>query len=408
MPPIEINSAHLHSTSVSRSEILSNFAFKSGNETENCPAPHSAEELKIVVQLAKDISKFSSMDTKEQQNVLGTLEAYECHMQLAQLLQWRIDTAQPNSESQFADYLKLLSTLYLGLERFDDFLEVSKKCVMNVDISFNQFKLYVAEDILGAENYNEQNQLYRTVLDCFSHSADKVLCLERLSLIYEKKLFLESEVEPVFRKILDIDPYNIKALRFYKLWYTQGMRWKDAAEQLEKIIVASNNPHEKQRSGHELAQIYLYNLNKPQQAKDILLEHCPHSALDTRQTLVDALERLNAWDDLLSCLKDAEKGIENTQELAALKLKQGLVRIKAGRSQDAIADLKECIVHHPQQLLAYEALVTALVNLDKVDELERSLEELQKVVYIDSSKIALNGLIARLNEIRTMESKAVH
>ena len=156
MPPIEINSAHLHSTSVSRSEILSNFAFKSGNETENCPAPHSEEELKIVVQLAKDISKFSSMDTKEQQNVLGTLEAYECHMQLAQLLQWRIDTAQPNSESQFADYLKLLSTLYLGLERFDDFLEVSKKCVMNVDISFNQFKLYVAEDILGAEvNFEE-------------------------------------------------------------------------------------------------------------------------------------------------------------------------------------------------------------------------------------------------------------
>ncbi|MCA2960340.1 MAG: tetratricopeptide repeat protein [Silvanigrellales bacterium] len=364
------------------------------------PVPHSVEELELLVAIGHNVRDFSRLTRPEQNGLLSKLEAYECHGQVVTLLRWRMDHGVEGDEELFDDSLWLLRVQFLGLERFDDFLETAKLAVTRLKLPFASVRIHISEAILGNENWPDQASLYRAIVDNFVDNTQKVTLLERLALIYEKKLYLENEVEPVFSRILELDKLNIKARRFYKLWYMQAMRWRDVAEQLEALIEASRNTHERQRAAHELAQLYLYNLNDAARAREILLETCGNSQLDIRQTLMEAQERLELYDELVATLAEAEPLVRDKTELAAVKLKQGLVSMKAGKPERAVECLREGIVNNPQLLLAYEALVTALIDSGKPTEALGVLEELKAAVHLDSSKASLEEMLARARKLQ--------
>jgi hypothetical protein len=364
-------------------------------ERRQPPVPHSQEEIELLVSLARNITDFPRMNLSEQDSLLYQLEAYECHAQIVKLLEWRIQHGQLTSTQAFADYIWLMRIQYLGLEKFSEFVYSAKKCISSLSLSFPTVRLHIAEEILGSENFEEQGQFYRNVLDSIPQTAQKVLLLERLALIYEKKLFRESDVEPVYRQILGIDPYNVKALRFFKLWYAQLGKWEEAAQQLSTLIVASKNPHERQRAAHEMAQIHLYNLNQPAEAREIIIEYCANSQLDTRQTFIEALERLEAFEELLEYLSQTESLVKENEERAFLRLKQGLVCLKASRMKDAILFFKDSIKFNQNSLLAYEALVNALIDTDNAKELVDTLNNLSEIVAFDSSRKAISEILKR-------------
>jgi tetratricopeptide (TPR) repeat protein len=364
------------------------------------PAPHSTEELELLVAVGHNVRDFARLTRDEQDALLAKLEAYECHGQVATLLKWRMEYGVEGDEEYFDDSLWLLRVQFLGLERLDDFIATARSCVARLKLPFATVRLHVADGILGEENWIDQAQLYRSIVDNFVDNTQKVILLERLALIYEKKLFLENEVEPVFNRILQIDQLNVKARRFYKLWYMQSLKWKEVGEQLEALITASRNANERQRAAHELAQLYLYNLNDAERARDILQEYCADSQLDIRQTLVEALERLERYDELLETLGQAEALARDQTEIAALKLKQGLVSLKAGNPARAVDYLREGIVKNPQLLLAYEALVTALIDAGRPAGLLAVLEDLKAAVSLDASKSTLEEFIARARRLQ--------
>lgn len=366
------------------------------------PIPHSAEELALLVGLGHSISHFHRMSAAEQDVILKQLEMYECHAQVVKLLDWRIDHTPQGNPQLFADFLKLLRIQYLGLERFDDFVESACRGIARLKLPFSMVRIHMAEDILGAENYHEQAPFYKKVMQSFGDPVQKVLLLERLSLIYEKKLFLENEVEPIFRQLLELDKYNTKARRFFKLWYMQAMSWKDVAENLEFLIEASHNPHERRRAAHELAQLYLYNLNQPKEAREILLQYCSEMMREVRQTYLECLERLELYDELLALLKDAERNAEDEIEIANIKLKAGLVCIKASRALAAIPLLRESIIHNSHLLHSYEALISALLEAGRSEEISQVVTNLSKVVNLESSRKALNDFQLRANKVRNL------
>lgn len=364
-------------------------------DSRSFAVPQSRAEFDLLSGLVKSIQDFQRMSLSEQESLLRKLEAYECYAQAARLIEWRLRTGQLSDTHMFADYLWLMRIRYLGLERFDDFVETARQCIARLKLSFSTVRIHVAEEILGADKFSEHAQLYRDVADSFADPGERVLLLERLALLYEKKLFLEQEVEPVFARIIELDPLNIKALRFYKLWYMQGCRWQETATQLERLLEAATNPHERQRAAHELAQLYLYNLNQPQQARDIILEQCAGSVLDTRQTLIDALERLERFDELLDCLKEALGQARDDFEHAAIRMKQGHVSLKAGRPLDAVRFLRESLEVNPHSLLAHEALITALVETKDAPAIAAALRVLSDTVLLEGSKKAIDAMAKR-------------
>jgi tetratricopeptide (TPR) repeat protein len=367
--------------------------------------PNSVEELEYLIDLGKRVKQFAVSDSALQDELLSNLEAYECHAQVIGLLVWRRKHRTGSREQQIQDGLRILRAHYHGMERFDEFVEFGCHLVEAQSLSNDEIRILICDGILGEDNWPEQSQFLKKVTDSVTNTADKVLLLERLALIYEKKLFLDTEVEPIYRKVIRLDPHNPKARRYFKLWYMQAMKWNDVAEHLEALVQGARNRHERQRAAHELAQLYLYNLNNPKKAREVLKSFCVDSDLDIRQTLVEALERLELYEELIEQLNAMESQAEAGEELARLKHKLGLVYLKSGKPRDAVDALRECLVHNPHHLLAFESLISALIDAGQGSQIITVLEQLKNSAQLDASKRAVETLLLKAREFLPLMKK---
>ncbi len=362
------------------------------DHSKNLPSPHSPEELEKLISLVRSISDFPQMSEEEQEFLVDSLMDYECYAQVIKILEWRSSEPGRSSDGALSDFCKLMMVHYEGLESFEKFCDVAERCVKTLKLPFATIRLHIADEILGPDNFEEQAKLYQSLAGSLPDISQRVLLLSRLALIVEKKLFRESEAEPIYRSIIRLDPLNIKALRYYRLWYGQGGDWEQAAKQLQSLIKAYRNPHEKHRAAHELAQIYLYNLNQPNLAKKTLETHCRDSRLDTRQTLVEALERLGDYEELIDCLDGLCERAGDRSERAAILQKKGLVCLKSGQYEKAKQSLHQSLSEDSHNLLTHEALITSLINLDQSEELERAIQSMAQASQSPTSRQKLTNL----------------
>ena len=363
------------------------------------PKPHSPEELESLIGLVRAVPDFPKMTREEQDDLLERLQDMECFAQALSLIEWRIKKTASSSDYLLNDYCLLMHILYNGLENFDRFCEVAEECVRSLKLNFSTIRLHISDEILGPNNYVEQALLYKYLAGAMADPGQQVLLLCRLALISEKKLFREAEVEPIYRSVISLEPLNIKALRFYRSWYGQGEEWNQAAKQLQNLIKAYRNPHEKQRAAHELAQIYLYNLNLPEKARQTLLTHCSESHLDTRQTLIEALERLDETEELIACLDDMKDRASNSADLAAILLKKGQTLINIGDFKEAELALRSSIEVEQSNLTAHEALISALIAQSKPKQLRLALESMAAQAESSTSRQILLDLAVSIHEL---------
>lgn len=361
--------------------------------------PQSQSEIEKLIGLVRSISDFPKMSSAEQDGLISDLLDFECYAQTIKLLEWRCKRPEQSFEQKFSDYCELMRIYYCGIENFEKFIESAKLCTEQLAPTFAMIRMQIAEDILGPNHFEEHAKLYKAIWPNLNDPVQQVLLLTRLALIKEKKLFREQDVEPIYSAILRIDPHNIRALRFYRMWHGQASEWSQAAGYLTTLIKAYKNPNEKQRAAHELAQIYLYNLNQPERAKQILLAHCAESHLDTRQTLVEALERLDAYEELIECLDDMRAKAEDPSEVVAILLKKGQTLHNLGKYAEAEKNLRACVVIEPDNLLVHEAYVTALISSSKPAALRAALLDMAEHCTQAESRQRLSNLAVSLSDL---------
>jgi tetratricopeptide (TPR) repeat protein len=365
---------------------------------ESTPPPQSEEEYHFLLSLVSSISEFPRMSHKEQDILALNLEKYECYKQLDQLLRWRVGRPDRTHTQQLSDYVWLMKVHYLGLDDFDVFVSVTRDCMERLQIPFSTLRLRVLDEILGPENYRHHLTLLRAVAESVKDNIQLVLLLERVALICEKKLFLETEVEPTYNLILKVSPHNEKARKFKKLQHIHNMEWNEAAEQLKVLSEHTRDPQERARHRHELAQLYLYNLNQTGAALE-LLRPMSIQFPETRHTLIEAYERLEMHEDLLSALTTFERTGRDPDEVAQFKYRRGTVLFKMNRQADAIRVYKEALQLQPASLMIHEALISALLEMRMTAQLQEQLIHLQEVVQLDSSKNLLASLVDRASRL---------
>ena len=360
--------------------------------------PGSREEAEFLIQLARSVANFSRMEYGEQNALLTAFQRYECYAQISKLLDWRIHHDQSADDARlFSDYLWLIRIYYFGLERADLAIKTASDCVKKLRLSFAMVRIHIIEDIVGPQNYRDHVLFFKTLVESLPDHSQRILLYERLALIYEKKLCLDAEVEPIYAKILKLDPKNIKSLKFYKALYTQNNEWSLAAEHLELLLESSNNLLEKQRTAHELAQVYLYNLNEPQKARGILSEHCSESLLDTKQTYIEILERLGAFEELIQYLSEAEHNAKGSFERAEIRLKQGHVCLSMGKKDRSIDYFQSSIRIEPEFLSGYEALISVYIEEKNEPKIRKSLEALLPRLKNNANQKAIQESLLRLS-----------
>lgn len=370
-------------------------------DEELIPPPQSEEEYSFLVSLVTSISEFPQMSHQEQDVLMQSLESYECYAQLDQLLRWRVLRPERTHTQQLGDYLWLMRIHHAGLEDFQVFVEVAQDCIEKLQIPFSTLRLRVLDEILGATNFRHHLTLLRAVSDAVKDSTQRVLLLERVALICEKKLFLETEVEPTYNQILKIAPNNEKARKFKKMQFIHNMEWPEAAEQLKILAEHTRDPQERARHRHELAQLYLYNLNQTGAALE-LLRPMAIQFPETRHTLIETLERLEMHEDLLASLTTFERTARDPEEAAQFKYRRGAGLLKIGRESEAIRVFKEALQILPSSLMLHEALISALLELKLTPKLLEQLLHLKDVVQLDSSRKLLTELIERTSHIVEM------
>lgn len=367
-------------------------------DDEFIPPPQSQEEYRFLVSLVSSITDFPRMSHQEQDILMRSLETYECYRQLDQLLRWRVARPERTHTQQLADYFWLMRVHHTGLDSFESFIDVAKTSVKSLQIPFSSIRLKIMDEILGTENFREHLLLLRAIVDDLEDVSQKVLALERLALICEKKLFLEGEVEPIYFQILKIAPHNEKARKFRKLQHVHNMEWAEAAEQLKVLAEHTENLQERARHKHELAQLHLYNLNQPGAALEILRPMAIQFP-ETRHTLIEAFERLELHEELLSALLSFERTSRSPDEAAQFKARRGNGLLKMGRAQEAANVFREALQLQPSSLLIHESLISALLETGATAQLCDQLESLRDVVQLDSSRKMLAELVGRARKV---------
>jgi tetratricopeptide (TPR) repeat protein len=365
-----------------------------GPEDESLPPPQSSEEYRLLAGLVSSIKDFSRMNAQEQNFLICELEAYECYRQADLLLRWRLGRPESTHQQLMQDYLWLMEVQYLGFDSFEAFVEVARLYVRKMQVPFASIRLHVLEQILGPENFKEHALLLQAIAADVYDVAQRVLLLERLALIYEKKLFLENEHEEIYRQILQLDQTNQKALKFFKLSCIHNMEWAKATEYLKVLAQHSQNPQERVRHSHELAQLYLYNLNQPGAALE-LLKPLAMDYPETRHSLIEAFERLDLHEELLSTLLGFERSSRDVEDISQFKFRRGHVLMKLGRAKEAVSVFKEALKFRPDFLLGHESLISALVEIGSLADLSNELQRLVEVVKLDGSRLTINELIER-------------
>lgn len=360
------------------------------------PTPNSTAEIELLFDVARSIPYFSQMTAYEQDDLIRRLQAYECYTQAVTLLNWRMENSTRGEIQKLDDYVAVMRIWHDGCEDFVKFIEVAKDCIQRLRLSFATIRVRIIDNIIGAENFEEQVKVYRAVAASVDDIRQRVLLLERLAFLFEKKLTLNVEVESTFQEVLTLDPTNTKALRYFKVLAVQSGHWRDATKYLEKMMEAfDEGSFERTRAAFELAQIVLYHLNQAPRAREILAMVANDPRIDTTQTFCEALERSSAFDELLDFLDVKEHDAPVRDDKSRIKHKMGLISLKAGKQSEAIQFLQESVALNPRNLMAHESLVSTLLEEKMNKELIQELRTLANNVKLDSSAHVLHQLIER-------------
>ena len=325
--------------------------------------------------------------------LLETLEQYECwgpYFRVMKRLLADPATRQPR------DYVRLARVQNVYLE---DVFAAAETCVALVDatgVSYQRFSEEVLPQIVEFEDFAAEATILSAVSGRFAAKADHVASLERLCMLYEKKTHNETQLGRVYEKLLEVDPQNVKALRYFKLLYSQSNEWEEVVGILKTLLGCVGHRQELYRTAQELAAIYLYQLDMAEEAINVLETSCADSPLDTSTIQYDAYQRLADWQGCLRVLRQSLLTVDDDLARAVLHFKIGGLHEQLGDLDAALDDFQKAVKLYPQFLDAVEGIINVGVLRQDWRLIQQWLGVLEGKVTDDKLKAQLRQAQARL------------
>jgi len=321
-----------------------------------------APEVERVRKLVAQVDGANALSAEQRAEMLETFEQHECWTPFFKLLKKQLENS---SSRQLADYVRLARVQNLYLEDVFAAAETCSAMVPELKLSYLRFCEEVLVRIVEFEDFAAEATLLSAVCDRFSAKGDVVACLERLCMLYEKKTHNESQLSKTYEKLLATDPRNVKALRYFKLAFTQNNDWEEVVGILRTLLTCVTHPQELFRVAQELAAIYLYQLDMAEEAISVLDTYCEGSPLDTSTILFDAYQRLANWNGCLKVLRQCLLNVDDDLSRAVLHLKIASLHEQLGELDAALDDFTKAAKLWPSFLDAIEGIIT--IGLAKRD-----------------------------------------
>ncbi len=325
-------------------------------------------------------------------HIIEILKDYECWVPLFNLL----DKYIQEKKSQEA-YLLKAKILSHYVEQKEETVRVLGEIVETFKWDVSKVQEMLLSHMIAPTDYATQAQLWEHLFSIFENASDKINCLEILCRLYEKKLSQETQLMKTYDRLLELDPSNIKALKYLKYIFVQNNQWDKVAETLSKILQSLKRRSEHPRVALELSAVMLYQLDNPLRAIEILSEHTENSHLDSSQVRFDAFKRLEDWPGCLRVLHELLITVKDPHKQSVLHYKIGEInetlgeRILAYKSYESAHELNLFFME------PYEKLTAWYITEENWSQLKKIIEQLSSCPLEKKSLENLRDLHERLS-----------
>ncbi|MBC7660149.1 MAG: hypothetical protein H7249_10605 [Chitinophagaceae bacterium] len=310
-------------------------------------APFEISEL--VTAIRKGSLNFDS----KLDEVFDCLQSFECWTSYFHILEQQIDNPK---KRQLTHYVRTARAYAVYLEDINKAARVCVKLMKDLRLSYLEFREKALYSIVDEQDYGNEAILLQAIYSKLKSKEDTIACMERLCLIYEKKKYDEYHLNRSYERLIELDPFNQKALRYFKIVYTQNNQWDKVAQVLQNLFTSAKHVNDRYRSAQELAAVYLYQLDSPQNSVDVIEKYCADSPLSTFAIHYEAYYRLQNWDGCLRVLAVQVKKVDGNLNKALLTLRMGDMHEKSRRPDDAIECYKNVLDLAPNLLEPLEKL----------------------------------------------------
>lgn len=358
----------------------------------NTNAPEESLRIKALV---TRIDNDGALSELERQSALDLLEHYECWGPYFRLIRKRLnDTKLRRPE----DYVKLAKVQNQNLEDVFAAAETSAILVTDQRISFQDFSETILPQIIDFEDHASEAAILSAVSERFLAVNDRVKCLERLCMLYEKRTHNETQLVRTYEHLLNTDGKNVKALRFFKLIHTQNAEWDEVVQKLRQLLECVTHPQEVFRYAQELAAVYLYQLDAPDQAVKVMETYCTNSPLDTSTIMFEAYQAMSDLDGCLRVLTQCLLGVNDDAGRATLHYKMAAIQEQKKDFESAIENYERSANFSPTFLDPLEGIISIYTINNDWDNLQKWLKKLRAVVIDEKLKVQLNQAIKRIDD----------
>lgn len=346
-----------------------------------------------VKQMVGQVMSGESLAREESQNYKSVFRAYECWKPYIKLLEDSLQRSNNDDlENEFVDLIYAFFRFYYD---FNAAVKYSKDYLSKLKPEFETFRVRLLDQLDLADI--EKTEYLKTLAGFFARQ-EQVKCLEYISTIFEKKLHDEKQLSGTYKKILSLEPKNLRSLRFFKTVYMQNEEWDQVADVLLKIIAASPHASEKYRVAHELSGVYLYQLDQPKKAIETLEMYCQNSPLDKSSLLYEAYAKGEQWDKCIDVLEKLLISLNDEQKKPFIFYRLGLLVARTGNLDKAREYLQKANEMAPQLWEPMEELIHVAILQKNWSELLVLLSELIDKVKNAGQKKLLEGLYEQLQD----------
>lgn len=356
---------------------------------------HPTTVTSILDQIQSESSAFTGLKSHELVESLEPLAKFLCWAPYKQTLEGWLKKNGGNDQV----YLALIKAHLLSGSDLNSVKKVFTNMVTKLGWGYSEVSEHVISHISGLSDLTMTAFILEELIGIFDEKSDKIECLERLSGIYEKKLFDDKKLHSSFEKIRKIEPTNINALKYFKSVAIQNSEWVEATQLLSEILDLGVHQQVKYRAAHELATIQLYQLDTPQDAIKTLESHCKNSPLDASTLHYDAYHRIGDVEGCLGVLKNSYDGTSNSQSQAVLALRIGELFEQSGGFEDAFMWLQKSKEHNPDFQVVSERLINLSIRKQDWKSVSSELKILKTRLNQENSKEKVDAVLSRINEL---------
>ncbi len=326
-----------------------------------------------ITELVTQLNKGALISDSNLEPVLDRLQSYECWSHYFRLLEAQIDNPK---KRQLVYYVRTAQAYAVHLEDIQKAAKICGKLLKDLKLSYWQFRESALHSIIGEHDHEQEAVILQAALPRFRTKQDSVACLERLCLIYEKKKFDETMLNRSYEKLIELDPNNLKALRYFKVVYTQNNQWERVVQVLQSLFQNAKHINDRFRSAQELAAVYLYQLDQAQNAVEVLEQYCVDSPLNTFTIHYEAYYRLLNWEGCLRVLRSHLKKIDGPLNRAVIHLKIGELEEQLDRHQEAESNFLQSLELAPRMLEALENIIEIHLEARRWDKVIHYMNKL--------------------------------